>query len=331
MLPPNGGIVRLLSAGAKRSIEQRQHGSLALMAEKTRAQLTRRALLIGGGSAVVLAGAAVFAVDENILPGRSTMFKMLGLDGSPGVIPKIAPGPMSTGSFVSKQRLNKTCGWAISYPPGSAPGDNLPVVITLHGFGGSHGGGFTKNFALQRFQAQAVARGSHPFAIASVDGGSSYWHKRVTGEDAGAMVIDEFIPLLAGRGLTTSRVGLLGWSMGGFGALFLASQLGAARCAVVVAESPAIWFNADQAAHGAFDSPADFAAHTPLGKQKELDGIDVRVDCGTGDGFYPVAQKYVEGFSKHPAGGFVAGAHNAGYWRGRAPEQLKLVAQSLSK
>jgi pimeloyl-ACP methyl ester carboxylesterase len=300
------------------------------MAEKTRAQLTRRALLIAGGSAVVLAGAAGFAVDENILPGRSTMFKVLGLDGSPGVIPKNVPGPMVNGSFVSKRRLDKTCGWAISYPPGSAPGDAMPVVITLHGFGGSHEGGFSKNFALQRFQAQAVARGSNRFAIASVDGGKSYWHKRITGDDAGAMVIDEFIPLLASRGLNTSRVGLLGWSMGGFGALFLASQLGAERCAVVVAESPAMWFRADQAARGAFDSPADFAAHTPLGKQKELDGIDVRVDCGIGDGFYPVAEKYVAGFSRPPAGGFVAGGHTAGYWRGRAPDQLAFVASSLS-
>ncbi|MCU1471191.1 MAG: hypothetical protein JWQ39_2340 [Glaciihabitans sp.] len=94
------------------------------MAKKPRAQLTRRALLIGGGSAVALASAA-FAVDENILPGRSTMFKMLGLDASAG-------------------------------------------VIALHGFGGSHRGGFTKNFTLQPFQAQAVARGSHPFATPAI-------------------------------------------------------------------------------------------------------------------------------------------------------------------
>ena len=295
-----------------------------------RANVTRRALLIGGASAVVLAGAAALAVDENILPGRSTMFRILGLDGKPGVLPDVAAGLMVSGNFTSAKRLGKEVGWAMSYPPGALPGDKLPVLIALHGFGGSHKGAFSPHLGLDRFLAQAVKNGSKPFAIAAVDGGNSYWHKRETGEDSAGMVIDEFIPLLADHGIDTSRVGLMGWSMGGFGALYIASQLGADRCATVVAESPALWLNASKAAHGAFDNAADFNAHTPLGRQKELDGIAVRVDCGIGDGFYPVAEKYVDGFTKHPAGGFVAGGHTTGYWRGRAPEQLKFVASHLS-
>ena len=295
------------------------------MTGENRAGLTRRTLVLGGASIVALAGATVLGIDENLLPGRSTMFRALGLDGPPGILPDVATGPMLTGSFESLKRLGKEVSWAVSYPLGTKPGDHLPVLIALHGFGGSHRSAFGSRMGLQLFLTQAVRNGSRPFAIASVDGGNSYWHKRSSGEDSGAMVTDEFITVLANRGLDTSRVALLGWSMGGFGALYLASKLGQDKAAAVVAESPAIWFNSGQAAHGAFDSPADFNACTPLGKQEQLDGIAVRVDCGIGDGFYPVASSYVDGFQRRPAGGFVPGGHNLNYWRRMAPAQLAFV------
>jgi S-formylglutathione hydrolase FrmB len=292
--------------------------------------LTRRALLIGGG-AVVLAGGAAAAVDTGVLPGRNTMFRLLGLDGPAGSIPNINPGPMVTGSFVSKARLGKQVEWAVSYPPGSTPGDPLPVLIALHGFGGSHASTFGRRLGLDRFLAQSITRGTAPFAIASIDGGDTYWHHRSTGEDAGAMVVDEFVPLLASRGLSTTKVGLFGWSMGGFGALHLASGLGMTRVATVVAESPALWPSAARSAPGAFDNPADWAANNPLGRQAQLDGIAVRIDCGEGDGFYPTARAYVDGFSHRPAGGFSPGGHNLSYWRRMAEAQLAFVGAQLSR
>jgi enterochelin esterase-like enzyme len=296
----------------------------------SRGRVTRRALLIGGASVVLLAGAAVFGVEEDILPGRSTMYRVLGLDGPVGHIPRITPGPMLTGEFTSAARLGKTTGWAISYPPGSSPGDRLPVLIALHGFGGSHRGAFYTGIGLDRFLAQAVGRGAKPFAIASVDGGTAYWHRRSSGDDPAAMVTDEFIPLLHDHGLDVAKVGFLGWSMGGFGALHLGAKLGPSRTAVVVAESPALWSRAADAARGAFDSASDFRANTPVGRQRELDGIPVLIDCGTGDGFYPEAKAYAAGFAKRPAGGFVAGGHNDSYWRRMAPAQLTFAARHLA-
>jgi len=295
-----------------------------------RGTVTRRALLIGGASVVVLAGAAALGVEEDILPGRSTMYKALGLDGPAGHIPKVTPGPMAQGSFASKARLGKDTAWAISYPPGAKPGDTLPVLIALHGWGGSHRAAFYNGIGLDRFLAQSVAAGSAPFAIASVDGGNRYWHKRAAGDDSGAMVTDEFIPLLGDRGLDVARVGFLGWSMGGFGALHLGAKLGPEKTAVVIAESPALWNSAGDTARGAFDDAADFRANTPLGRQKELDGIPVRIQCGTGDGFYPVAKKYAAGFATPPSGGFVAGGHNDSYWRRMAPGQLAFAAKHLA-
>lgn len=296
----------------------------------SRTHVSRRALLIGGASVVVLAGAAVLGVEENILPGRSTLSRMFGLNGPAGTIPNVTAGPMTTGEFTSAARLGKTCGFAISYPPDAAPGDKFPVLIALHGFGGSHRAAFYNGIGLDRFLAQAINKGAPPFAIASVDGGNTYWHKRTSGEDAGAMVTNEFIPLLADHGLDVAKVGFLGWSMGGFGALHLGAQLGASRAAVVVAESPALWSSPEKAARGAFDSAADFRANTPVGRQKELDGIPVLIDCGTGDGFYPEVKAYAAGFPTHPAGGFVAGGHNDSYWRRMAPAQLAFAAKHLT-
>ncbi|HEY4268621.1 MAG TPA: alpha/beta hydrolase-fold protein [Galbitalea sp.] len=295
-----------------------------------RAHVSRRALIIGGASVVVLAGAAALGVEENILPGRSTLSRVLGLDGPAGTIPNVTAGPMTTGEFTSAARLGKSCGFAISYPPDAAPGDRMPVLIALHGFGGSHRAAFYNGIGLDRFLAQTITGGAAPFAIASVDGGNSYWHKRASGEDSGAMVTNEFIPLLADHGLDVANVGFLGWSMGGFGALHLGAALGASRTAVVVAESPALWSSAGRAAKGAFDNAADFVANTPVGRQNELDGIPVLIDCGTGDGFYPEAKVYAAGFTKHPAGGFVAGGHNDSYWRRMAPAQLAFAAKHLA-
>ena len=172
---------------------------------------------------------------------------------------------MISGSFVSQRRLGVRCGWSIGYPPGGQR--NLPVLVVLHGKGGNHASAFGNDLGLQYYLAQQVAAGKRPFAIASVDGGDSYWHHRRSGEDAGAMVTDELLPILHDHGLSTSRIGLLGWSMGGYGALLLAGRLGADRVSVCVAESPALWLHPGDTAPGAFDDPADYQANTVFGQQ----------------------------------------------------------------
>jgi dienelactone hydrolase len=283
--------------------------------------VTRRSLIAAGALAVV-AGGALVGVEDRVLPGRSQLHKVLGLDGPAGIIPTAAPGPAVTGTFVSAARLGTSVGYTVSYPPGAAIGDHLPVLVTLHGAGGSHTTSFGHQLGLDRFQAA----GKHAIAIASVDGGNTYWHRRTTGEDAGAMVSDEFLPLLARSGLDTKRLALLGWSMGGYGALLLAAAL---KPRAVVAESAAIWHTAAQAAPIAFDGAADFAAHTVFGRQHELDGVAVRIDCGDGDGFEPNDRAYRSGFSTTPAGGIEPGGHNMAYWRRMAPAQLAFVAAHL--
>jgi len=275
----------------------------------------------------VAIGAGAVGVEQRILPGRSWLYAHLGLNGSDGQLPDVRSGPVDSGSFVSERRLGARCGWAVAWPPGDR--GKLPVLVVLHGRGGNHSSAFGNDLGLQRYLAQVVNAGSRPFAIASVDGGDTYWHRRRSGEDSGAMVTDELLPLLRTRGLDTDRIALLGWSMGGYGALLLAGRLGQARVSACVAESPALWQRAGDTAPGAFDDPADYQAHTVFGHQRQLDGVAVRVDCGRGDGFLTAAQHYVGGFSHRPAGGFEPGGHTLGYWRRMAPAQLAFVADTI--
>ena len=240
-------------------------------------------------------------------------------------------GTSVSGSFVSSYRRGATTGWTIARPPGHDRGA-LPVLVVLHGRGADHRAAYT-GLHLDEALAQHVARGGRPFALASVDGASAgYWHPRRAGDDAG-MVVHEFLPLLTRHGLRaapTDRIGLLGWSMGGYGALYLSSVLRRARVAVAVAESPAIWHEADQSAAGAFDDAADFDAHRLWGRQRDLAGIALRIDCGDADGFAPVTRDLRASISPTPAGGIEPGAHDDAYWQRQGPAQLAFVGAHLT-
>ncbi|WP_439692582.1 alpha/beta hydrolase [Curtobacterium sp. SP.BCo] len=289
------------------------------------ARITRRSLIVGG-AAVVAAGAAAEAVNLRLLPGRSTMYRVLWLDGPAGTVPDVDPVPSTSGSFTSTARRGETVGWTIAAPNADGP---QPVAVALHGYGDDHTDFFGSHLGYDRFLAAHVAAGGAPFAIAAVDGGNRYWHRRRDGDDPAAMVVDEFLPLLARRGFDTARLALTGYSMGGYGALHLAGVLGSTRVRAVSAISPALWTSAGDTARGAFDDAADFRANTVLGRQHALDGVAVRVDCGTGDGFEPAVRTYVDGFTTRPAGGFEAGGHTHDYWRRVAPQQLTFLSRHL--
>lgn len=239
--------------------------------------------------------------------------------------PATAAPPMVTGSFMSAARGGALTNWAIARPPGQTGA--LRPVIALHGKGSS--AATVMAGGVEQGLAQAVAAGLPPFAVVAVDGGGSYWHRRASGEDSGAMVLDELLPMLATQGLDTSRVGFLGWSMGGYGALLLGARLGPARTAAICAVSPALWLSAGAAAPGAFDGPQDFAANSVFGLPA-LASIPIRIDCGTSDPFYGATRQFVAQLPNPPAGGFSPGGHDGGYWSSVLPAELAWMAPLLT-
>jgi hypothetical protein len=100
------------------------------------------------------------------------------------VIPDVPPGPIERGVIGG-------ANWLVTRPPGTDL-DGLPVVIALHGAGGD-AQAVIDNVGVDRF----LAASGQSFAIAAIDGDRSYWHPRTDGSDTGALIIDEFLPLLA--------------------------------------------------------------------------------------------------------------------------------------
>jgi S-formylglutathione hydrolase FrmB len=291
-----------------------------------RVSLSRRTLLTGAGASVLALGAAGVAVDEGLLPGRSRLRRALGQTGTAGHVPDVAPGHAVSGSFVSRHRLGTATGWSVLYPGRRA--EPLPVLVALHGLGGTHRS-WVDVLAIDRFLVAAVRAGVPPFAIATVDGGTTYWHPRPDGEDAGAMVTDEFLPLLAAQGLDTGRVAFHGYSMGGYGALRLAPVVGRTRVRAVAALSAAIWQGDSAFSASGFSSSAEYRQYTVFGHQTELDGIAVRLDCGTEDPFCPADRAYVAGFDRPVTSTFTDGAHDSAYWTRMLPAQLAFAGRRL--
>jgi pimeloyl-ACP methyl ester carboxylesterase len=190
-----------------------------------------------------------------------------------------------------------------------------PLVVALHGHGGDADWPFT-GVHLERHVRRTG------LAVATVDGGDFYWHGRRSGIDTGRMVTRDLLPLLGRRGLAISRIGLIGWSMGGYGALLMAGRLGPGRVAGVVAASAALWQSSDDSAAGAFDDREDFLRNDVFASAGRLSRIPVRLDCGRDDPFIAANRAFARRLPPSAAATFDDGAHTEEYWTAHAGAQM---------
>ncbi|MDA8282915.1 MAG: alpha/beta hydrolase-fold protein [Actinomycetota bacterium] len=228
-------------------------------------------------------------------------------------------GEEVSGSFASRYMPGRV-GWTISLPAGKPAG----VLVCLNGYGGNHRWAFDLGVP-----AAAASVGLH-VAVAGVDGGhDSYWHRRANGTDAQAMLLREFLPLVRRR-VGGVPCGLMGWSMGGYGAL-LAAEVARADFVALAVASPALWLAPADTAPGAFDSPADFYANDVWPHLGRLEGMAVSVACGTSDPFYPVTRVLVADMHFPHHVWFAPGGHDAAFWRAAAPVQLRAIAGAFRR
>jgi pimeloyl-ACP methyl ester carboxylesterase len=278
-------------------------------------RLTRRTLLrLGAG----LAGAC--ALDPLWQLGIATA------SGAPGEVatPSSATSTstMVTGSFVSAARGGIETKWAIARPPGQY--GVLRPVIALHGRDMDAAG--VMGMGVEDGLAQLAKAGYPPFAVVAVDGGNGWWHRRTNGEDSGAMVLNELLPMLPSQGLDVSRVSFIGWSMGGYGSLLLGGALGAKRTAAICAVAPALFTDYGLALQeGAFDGPADWFAYSVYGTPA-LSEIPIRIDCGAEDRFFDATKQFVSSLKRPPAGVSFEAGHDVAAWRIKLPRELAWLA-----
>ncbi|HUR74332.1 MAG TPA: alpha/beta hydrolase, partial [Sporichthya sp.] len=285
------------------------------------------------GAAVVATGVGGLAVTGNLDRAEHAARRRLNGDAPNDPPPDVPTGGLETGRFRSAAMKNTDVAYAVSYPPGSPTDAALPVVLELYGRGGNHLIPFaTDNLALAKYQSAVIAAGSAPFAIATIDAGpDSYWHKRASGIDPQRLILGEYLPVLAARGLRVDRLALHGESMGGYGALLLAQRVGRKRIVAVAVDAPAIFRQAGASAPGAFDGAADFAAHDVTTGNAKLAGIPIRVVCGTQDPFYDAVKAFVA-LPHSPPTQTVYGkaGHTPGYWRSQTAAQLSFLARHLT-
>ncbi|MGN6721765.1 MAG: alpha/beta hydrolase-fold protein, partial [Marmoricola sp.] len=234
----------------------------------------RRGVLFGA-AAVLAGGVGLFElVDQGVLPGQHRLHALLGEDGPAGNIPDVATGSIDRGT-------TQGVPWALCHPRRSAGSPRL--VVALGGRDASIDDALD-TIGLARFLAASGAN----LALLIVDGGSSYYHRRRDGSDVSAVVADQLVPMAHQRGIDTGRLAFYGWSMGGYGALLMATERRrrGLPVAAVAASSAALWRNPGDSAAGAFDDAADFERNDVFQRISDLRGIPLRIDCGLDDPFY---------------------------------------------
>ena len=301
-------------------------------------QAPRRRFLryaLGGVVVAAAAGTAGFElVSHGVLPGKSELDQLDGACAVPaadlaGYAP---PGPQHSGTFYSAARQTSV-GYTIAYPPGHRHGDRLPLVIALHGFGGNHTDALS---GLSPAQAVALKPGGTPLppmALVTADGGGGYWNPH-PGDNPQAMLVDELIPLCqrAGLGAGTRKIGVLGISMGGYGAILLAEKY-PQLIGAVAAISPAIWTSyaeAKSANAGAYASAADFAQDDAVTHAAALVKTPVRVAAGYGDPFYPGVQALARALPESAEVYFGGGCHTGPFFNSQEPPSLAFLARHLT-
>ena len=98
-------------------------------------RISRRTLLIGGAGVVVAGVAGVAAVEAGLLPGRTTLHSVLGLNGEAGVVPDIEPGPSVSGEFVSsnpKLKLAREFDTGEQYGMAVKKDGNIPLLRRIN-------------------------------------------------------------------------------------------------------------------------------------------------------------------------------------------------------
>jgi enterochelin esterase-like enzyme len=293
------------------------------------AGVTRRQFLIGGG--VLVAGLAVAAgfVGWQSWTVRDYWYRLTGAYGEPGTPPPSYKVTYQKGALPS-QHLTAPAAYDIAFPPGVESGSpavraRTPVLICLPGRGRSPGELLQGHLRFGDYVADAIEkRGVTPYAVAAVQASDTYWHKRAAGDDAMAMLFDEFIPFVRDDLGLGGPLAIMGWSMGGYGAL-RAAELRPQEFASVCGVSAALWRSYGAGVGDAFDSATDYAANDIYGDAKRLRGVPVRLDCGRQDPFYEADRAFVEALPGPAAGGFGPGGHNDDYWSRVAPAEIDWI------
>jgi S-formylglutathione hydrolase FrmB len=290
-------------------------------------------LALGLGGVVIAGVSGVELIAHQVLPGKGYLDQV---DGACSVssppLTFSALGSQVSGTFYSHAR-NQRVGYTLAYPPDHSAGSPLPLIVMLHGFGANHATALSKMSPAQAMALHVNGAPLAPMAMVTVDGGGGYWNPH-PGDNPMAMVISELIPMCQrlGLGSPPQRIGTMGISMGGYGALLLAEKY-PHLIAAVAAISPAIWTSYGQAENanpGAYASAEDFAADDAVTHTSALAGKPVRVASGESDPFHPGVLALARALPNGAVVEFSKGCHTGAFFTQQEPPSLAFLTQHLS-
>ncbi len=217
--------------------------------------------------------------------------------------------------------------------PAGAPAKDRPLLVFLHGAGGSN-----ESFLANRAVLSTLAElGEEAPVMAFPDGEESWWHQRSTG-DWSRYVVREVIPAVSRRFDTDPRrVAIGGISMGGFGAYHLGLEFPRRFCAVG-GHSSGLWLDPGDEFPGAFDNQADYERNDVLAAvESDPDAFGptpVWNDYGDRDWFVPGNAAFVGALERSTTTPLTAhvwpGGHDIIYWDTHWPQYLRFYANALA-
>ena len=285
---------------------------------------------------LVVAGAAgVELVSHGVLPGKQELDQ---LDGACSVasppLRTSGVGHSESGSFYSQAR-RRTVGYTIAWPPGAAPGTPLPLIVMLHGYGGNHTNALSGMRRGKPWRSSVDGQPLPPMAMVTVDGGGGYWNPH-PGDDPMAMVISELIPMCQRMhlGRSPQKIGTMGISMGGYGALLLAEKYPDADPRRRRHQSRHL----DQLRRGAGGQPWRLRVSGRLRRRRRghahwraLADTPVRVASGNDDPFHPgvLALAHVAAADRRRSC-CRQGCHTGPFFTAQEPPSLQFLARNLT-
>jgi S-formylglutathione hydrolase FrmB len=279
--------------------------------------MTRRGAIVG-----TAAGAVAAVAGARGLPLHTWYDDVTGACGPSGPAPPRSAGTRVILGTLRSRYVAEPVDYAVGLPPRHA---GTAAAVCLPGRGSD------ARWVMDTLHAvDFVAAAGLRYAVAAVDGGESYWHRRASGEDRMRMLLEEFLPLVRTRFGLSPRA-IMGWSMGGYGALLAAERRPALFRSVAVS-SAAIWPTYAQqhaAVPDAFDSAADFARNDVFAGSPKLAPTAVSISCGTADPFLQNDRAFAARLNPQPAGEFAPGCHDEDFWRRMLPAQVRFAGRHL--